>query len=61
MAKAFECEKCKKVFKGSPVAIFTLVAPDDSFYMKNLKIPEVVQGELCVDCTHELTGTKRRD
>ena len=60
MAKAFECERCKQLFKGEPVALLTLMPPENSFYMKNCHIPEIRGGELCVDCTHELTGVKKQ-
>lgn len=54
MAKAFKCDLCHETEAGDPVALLTLEAPTDSFYMKNLHISELHMAELCSKCLESM-------
>lgn len=58
MAKAFKCDMCGKLEEAGPVALFSLISPDENFYMRNCKIDNRKNAEICVACLHKLTKTK---
>lgn len=59
MAKAFKCDMCGELEDGGPVALLTLVPPGGNFYMENYKVAPRKDWEICVDCFHKLTNTKK--